>query len=84
MPEVINNGRKKEKTEQEPFWRLLEYEARLTVLEGETEFDERKDFVAVLEPGKKTQFVRSRAGNIISSNLTAMDAQREMQVLIKF
>lgn len=54
------------------------------MLEGETEFDERKDFVAVLEPGKKTQFVRSPAGNIISSNLTAMGAQRGMQVLIKF
>ncbi len=48
------------------------------------EFEERKDFVALLESGKKTQFVRSRAGNIISSNLTAMGAQRGMQVLIKF
>jgi hypothetical protein len=54
------------------------------VLETETGFDEPKDFVAVLETGKKTQFVRSRAGNIISSNLTAMGAQRGMQVLIKF
>jgi len=30
-------------------------------LEAETGFDEPKDFVAVLEPGKKTRFVRSRS-----------------------
>ncbi|MEG4846242.1 hypothetical protein QUB05_17455 [Microcoleus sp. F10-C6] len=52
------------------------------MLETETGFDERKDLVAVLEPGKKTRFLRSRSRNIISSNLTYMGAQQGMQVLI--
>ncbi|WP_333206475.1 hypothetical protein [Microcoleus sp. Pol17C2] len=54
------------------------------MLETETGFDERKDLVAVLEPGKKTRFVRSRSRNIMSSNLTIMGTQRGMQVLIQF
>jgi hypothetical protein len=44
---------------------VYSYESRLAVLETETGFDERKDLVAVLEPGKKTRFVRSRSRNII-------------------
>ncbi|WP_333331564.1 hypothetical protein [Microcoleus sp. T3_A4] len=54
------------------------------MLETETGFDEGKDLVAVVEPGKKTRFVRSRSRNIISSNLTIMGTQRGMQVLIQF
>ncbi|MEP6517547.1 hypothetical protein [Microcoleus vaginatus] len=54
------------------------------MLETETGFDERKDLVAVVEPGKKTRFVRSRSRNIMSSNLSIMGTQRGMQALIQF